>query len=140
MAWTPSRIGAYTFTLLALASLNACGSERREVRRVPSPDGRVDAVLVRINSGATTSIGWNLFVVPAGEKPPTREALFIAERIGESELSIQWMEPRELEIRLPDARIFHFRNFWSSPEVDAFKYVVRLRLVESPRPAPPRSP
>lgn len=41
---------------------------RDEVSRVVSPSGRIDAVLVEINGGATTSFGYNVFLVTAGGK------------------------------------------------------------------------
>lgn len=38
-----------------------------EVFRVSSPDGKVDAVLFETNGGATTSFGYRVFAVPAGQ-------------------------------------------------------------------------
>lgn len=38
-----------------------------EVTRVSSPSGRIDAVLVERNGGATTSFGYGLYVVPQGK-------------------------------------------------------------------------
>jgi len=40
-----------------------------EVARVPKSDGNVDAVLVETNGGATTSFGYEVFIVPRGQKP-----------------------------------------------------------------------
>lgn len=40
-----------------------------EVARVVSPSGKVDAVLVEINGGATTSFGYEVYVVERGAQP-----------------------------------------------------------------------
>jgi hypothetical protein len=39
---------------------------RDEVQRVASPDGRLDAVLMEVNAGATTSYVYEVHVVPHG--------------------------------------------------------------------------
>jgi len=39
---------------------------RDEVARITSPGGNVDAVLVETNGGATTSFGYEVFLVPEG--------------------------------------------------------------------------
>jgi hypothetical protein len=39
---------------------------RDEVARVVSPSGKVDAVLIETNGGATTSFGYDVFLVPSG--------------------------------------------------------------------------
>lgn len=49
------------------ACLMACGLvSRDEVARVPSPDGRVEAVLIETNGGATTSFGYEVLVTEKG--------------------------------------------------------------------------
>jgi len=40
-----------------------------EVARSTSPDGQVDAVLVEVNGGATTSFGYRIHVLPKGKAP-----------------------------------------------------------------------
>lgn len=43
-------------------------SSRAEVLRLPSPDGRVDAVLFETNGGATTSFGYEVEVTQHGSQ------------------------------------------------------------------------
>jgi hypothetical protein len=45
-----------------------------EVARVTSPSGKVDAVLIERNGGATTSFGHNVYIVPTGRSVPKRDA------------------------------------------------------------------
>lgn len=105
-----------------------------EIGRVKSPDGMVDAVLVRSNGGATTSFGYSVFLVPAGTRFDERAqvfqpdyALFVADH--QVDLELVWKEPKFLEIRHVKARIFQFSNFWHSREVQDFHYTVEVRLV-----------
>ena len=52
---------------LFLAVFIGCGLVSiDEVARVRSPTGRLDAVVVEINGGATTSFAYEVYVVPAG--------------------------------------------------------------------------
>ena len=48
-----------------------------EVSRVTSPDGRMDAILIETNGGATTSFGYYVFVVPPGVKLSKRDDKYI---------------------------------------------------------------
>jgi hypothetical protein len=61
------RLIGIVFVMLALAACFA-GVSRDEVARVTSPDGTVDAVLVEVNGGATTSFGYQVFLVQRGGK------------------------------------------------------------------------
>jgi hypothetical protein len=57
-------------SLVFSAFVVSCGVHQPsfdEVARVSSPSGRVDAVLVEVNGGATTSFGYSVFVVPTGK-------------------------------------------------------------------------
>jgi hypothetical protein len=52
-----------TTLILTCLLLLACAS-RDEVLRVASPDGEVDAVVVEVNGGATTSFGYQVTLQP----------------------------------------------------------------------------
>jgi hypothetical protein len=55
---------------IAIALLAAWGLfTTSEVARVRSPGGRLEAVLIETNGGATTSFGYEVFVVPSGWGP-----------------------------------------------------------------------
>ena len=107
----------------------ACSCTRpigKEVLRAPSPDNRVDAVLMEVNGGATTSYSYNLYIVPSGDNVDGSDyPVLTADHIKGQK--IHWPAPRTLEIQYDQARIFHFENFWDSREVDNFKYEVQIR-------------
>jgi len=52
------------FTMLIFMTFGC--TSRDEVARIKSPDGRVDAVLLETNGGATTSFGYDIFITPSG--------------------------------------------------------------------------
>ena len=103
-----------------------------ETVRIKSPDGKVEALHVGGNCGATTSFSENVFIVPIGDKTPKPKGdyqTFIADHV--DGLNLVWREPKVLEIHYNEARIFKFTNFWQSKKVDDFSYVIEIRLVPS---------
>jgi hypothetical protein len=133
----------YPLALIALALLvnTACGNiagelHYEEIERVKSPDGVVDAIIVRGNGGATTSYNYSVFIVPSGvafdEQSPIfdfsrREDLFGTNK---RDFQLVWREPRLLEIRYRSIPLIsHYRNFWQSLDVQNNQYVVDVRLI-----------
>ena len=81
---------------------------RDEVARVTSPSGAVDAVLVETNGGATTSFGYEVFVVEAGSSFDAEDsiaALYAAVRNGSAYgANLRWRAPDVLSIEYLTAR------------------------------------
>jgi len=79
---------------------------RDEVARVTSPDGRVEAVLIETNGGATTSFGYEVHVVEKGQ--PTRERVAFLYRAGRNEnaygVNLKWVDDNQVAIEYWDAR------------------------------------
>ena len=127
------------FLLVLLCSMSACFSlfgdaHFEEIARAKSPDGLVDAVLVRGNAGATTPYTFSAFLVPSGsvfdQTSPSfkiERALFVADH--QEGLELAWRAAKFLEIRYAKARVYRFTNFWQAREVQDFTYVVELRLI-----------
>jgi hypothetical protein len=125
--------------MVLLCSTSACFSlfgdpHFEEIARAKSPDGVVDAVLVRGNRGATTPYTFSAFLVPSGtafdQKSPwfeAQRALFTTDH--QEGLELSWRVAKFLEIRYAKGRIYRFTNFWQAREVQDFTYVVELRLV-----------
>lgn len=116
--------------------------EYEERLRLPSPDNRVDAVLMLGNAGAMSSFSYDLYVVPAGRKISEKDitankyqAVFSAQKM--SGEKIQWLMNKVLEIKYTKARIFLFCNYvW--PISDDTHYEVEIR--ETPLMDPPSLP
>jgi len=111
---------------LGLSLLWGCSAEQQEIKRVRSPDQRVDAVLIQTNAGATTGFVYEIFLVPTGATPKEGHEQFRADQV--VNLELRWQQPKSLEIVYDQARIFHYSNFWNSKDVENFRYVVEVSL------------
>jgi hypothetical protein len=99
--------------ILLVASVVGCdtgGWSWDEVARVRSPDGSRDAVLVERNGGATTSFGYEVFVVPhdagvAEGTPGTVASLYAATRNGQAYgAKLRWLAGDSLAVEYLRAR------------------------------------
>jgi hypothetical protein len=109
---------------------------RKEIARVTSPDGAVDAVMIRTNCGAPCSFGYEVYILGKGKRPPSdpQRALFSADDVLAGEIS--WTQPHLLSIGYTRAKIYSFRNIsYPFGEFGAkeknWKYEVELRLAPS---------
>lgn len=95
-----------------------CGVvSRDEVARIPSPDRRLEAVLIEVNGGATTSFGYEVRVLATGDRRGTRVAwLYGAVRseqayganlrwTSEVQLSVEYLRAQEAALDAQRLRI-----------------------------------
>lgn len=102
---------------------DVCNS--REILRLSSPDNLVDAVLVESDCGATTSLSYKVYLVPAQKSIKGCTPIFISDKV--ESLEIKWTNIKNLSIKYSRARIFSFRNFWNSKDVKNFRYTVWIQ-------------
>ena len=81
-----------------------------EIARVASPDGVIDAVVIRENCGVPCPFGYSVFLVPKGRNAPNDfgEAVFRADSMVDEKLT--WKPDHILEIAYSKAEIYAFRN------------------------------
>jgi len=84
-----------------------------EVKRVASPDGRFEAVILTGDAGATTSTVTVLRIVRAGVKigsgrPLDSEVVLWASHV--KNLDVLWKQPKLVDIHFDEARIDIFKN------------------------------
>lgn len=125
----------YPLTLHVLRRLPAPKTDRKELMRAASPDGRFDGVLVADYwGGAMGGIDWFVYIVKRGRPAPAdpNNAVFFAESMrGER---IRWKQAHLLEIGYDRAQIARFRNLWALNEIENVgaygqnDYYVELRL------------
>jgi hypothetical protein len=121
----PPRI-RFAAMVAIIPGLSSCAN--RDIVRVrrPSPDGKVEALLVERETGATVATPMLLYIVKAGDTAPTGEPVLLGDNF--EDLSIKWVEAKLLSVTYRKGRIFKFTNFWESSAVDNWSYVVEIRL------------
>ena len=78
-----------------------------EVARVISPNGVFDAVLFETNGGATTSFGYEVYVVEHGAKPTGSPAVFLYGAIRNQSAygsNLKWESPKLLVVEFLSAK------------------------------------
>jgi len=102
MRWRPA-------VALALLLASVCGCGRyEEIARFPSPDDRIDAVVVEVDAGAGNPFVYRLYVVSRGAA--WRKG---GERVSYSDpvrFRVAWADARHLELCYDDA------HFYPAPE------------------------
>jgi hypothetical protein len=119
--------GFYMYQWVTLTYLTTSSIHPREIMRIPSPDAKVDAVVVKVEGGlSTTRDPYNLYLVPPGAK--VDETLASLNALDMEGLKVFWQEPKFLFIEYRQGYISQFTNLWSSKDVEKGRYVVELRL------------
>jgi hypothetical protein len=95
------------WSLLVLVMGASCFS-RHEVARVKAPSGGIEAVLVEINGGATTSFGYSVHIVGSGRRASAWNRVASLYGAGRSEVAyganLVWRGPTLLAVEFMDAK------------------------------------
>jgi hypothetical protein len=100
----------------------------RELKRVTSPDGVIDAILAEVITDSLSANAYAVYLAPAGTKLDLQSDVFerkafYANRI--DGLELVWKEPKFLEVRYERGDIFGFQNYyWLRSD-----YIVEVRIV-----------
>lgn len=94
------------------------GKPHKELKRITSPHGRVDAVLAEIeidSSDSNIPKGYGVYLVPAGKEIDSQSdypdrKVFYANRI--ADLELDWRDAEFLEIGYTRGDIYEFQNNW----------------------------
>jgi hypothetical protein len=118
---------SFRFLSLAILTLTACAHEADEQERILSPGGHVEALVLSAGVPPSGSEAFYVQIVPPGRPAKGRDSdIFRADHI--RGIQVRWTAVNELEISYEKARIFRYRNFWMSRDVDNFNYVVEIML------------
>ena len=100
------------FVILGLLALAACGEgEVVEVARYPSPVGGIEAVVGRMKAGDTEP--FLVVMTKPGENPGKGARLLLADNTAAP--VVEWHDAEHLTIRCGNARVWSYRNFWTTP-------------------------
>jgi len=140
------RIAIAIFAALIICFSEGCGlsgtytvPKADEETRVTSPNGELDAVLVREDGGgAAGGWEWYVYIVAKGNPVvrPRSHSIFNAGTLTDEK--IIWTSQHLLEIHYDIAEINQFTNIWGSSEIQNGRegrneYFVEIRLAPSPR-------
>jgi hypothetical protein len=128
-----------TYAFLACSFLSCGAAPMKVIERLPSPDGMVDAVLVKRPTAAIAADVYELYIVPHKGNPDKRDLILRGDLFSGTRLA--WEQSRLLELYYTQAYIIGFKNYWQSPDVDSLEYVVEIRLMPTGKTAiPPEQP
>jgi hypothetical protein len=99
--------------------------ESKELQRVTSPDGRVDAVLVVRLEPTVSPNGYEVYIVPHNQKPEQRYLVLGGEKFENARVA--WRRARFLEIYYTQGCINVYHNSWQTR--DDLSYYVEIRLM-----------
>lgn len=128
------RVKVHLTVFLAIACLIlGCESVAdRQIERLRSPDGKVDAVLVERNGGATTSMAYIIYIVPKGHSVSDKTRIALMDHVHNDRQKdlpgLSWDGDRQLVISFDKAQLLAFTNSMSWRGLDNFGYVVEVRL------------
>jgi hypothetical protein len=103
----------------------------KELKRITSPDGRVDAILAKVeidSSNSNIPSSYAIYLVPADKGLDLQslypnQKVFYATRI--DNLEFVWREPKFLEVKYTNGDIFEFKNNWILEK----DYFVEIRII-----------
>jgi hypothetical protein len=127
---------------MALAMLG-CGSHResasppsdKEIERVRSPDGKVDAVIYLTLTDPLSSDIQSVRLEPVGEKLEWHGIVVRATHTDGKKLGLRWVQDTVLEIVYSRGHIYDFDNQWWTYRIAPNKdeaHFVELRLSREP--------
>lgn len=109
-----------------LAGCGRTSTDGKEIARVTSPDGRVDAIVIEVRTGATVPTPTELYISPKGAKPILDDLVLRGDHF--ENVSVRWESDKLLELSYSAARIYRFSNFWRSRSIDDSAYLVEIKL------------
>ena len=103
-------------------------SDLIEVGRIPSPDNRVDAIVVE-NRGYDVKEGFMVYIEPIGQQISNHEAFTLnADKV--HGLSLRWTKPTLLEIHYRKMRTFGYYNIWTDEGFRPFMRTIEIKLIK----------
>jgi hypothetical protein len=109
-----------------------------EEARLTSPNGALDAVLIREDGGdALSGFEWHAFIVAKGSAVDVHKSHEVFRAGALTDGKFVWNQPHLLEIHYDAAEIDQFRNLWGLYEIQNVgsqgerNYLVEIRLMPS---------
>ena len=146
LKWALWTVGTVMVLFIAMAALlswfffsDLVGEQSKdEVARVVSPNGVFDAVLFETNGGATTSFGYEIYVVEHGAKPTGSPAMFLYGAIRNQSAygtNLKWESTKLLDVEFLSAKSKEISRSSVSIAGQSVDLAVREGIVDPSAPA-----
>jgi hypothetical protein len=109
-----------------------------EVARIISPSGNVEAVLFETNAGATTSFGYEVFVVERGTKPSGSPAVSLYGAVRNPHaygVNVKWLSPSSLAIEYLSAKSVTVNMQTQSIGMQTIEFALRDGVTDNAAPS-----
>ncbi len=108
-----------------------------EVARVVSPSGNIDAVLFETNGGATTSFGYEVYVVERGAKPSGSPAVLLYGAVRNQHAygaNLRWPSPDSLAVEYLSAKSAKVKMDTQPVGTQAIHFALREGVTDNAAP------
>jgi hypothetical protein len=108
-----------------------------EVARVVSPSGNIDAVLFETNGGATTSFGYEVYVVKRGSQPLGSPAVLLYGAVRNQHAygaNLRWPSPDSLAVEYLSAKSAKVKMHTQSVGTQSIHFVLREGVTDNAAP------
>jgi hypothetical protein len=108
-----------------------------EVARVESPSGKVEAVLIETNGGATTSFGYEVYVVEYGAKPSGSPAVSLYGAVRNQHAygaNLVWSSSDSLAVEYLSAKSAKLNTRTQSVETQTIHFALREGVSDNSAP------
>lgn len=124
--WRVSTISLVFWSIAGCTDQELCSNTI--ANKILSPNNSIEAIMVTRNCGATTTQSYTVYLTTTGYQPQDSDIVFKSDKT--SQLRIKWTKENELLIQYREARIFQFKNFWSSFNSDTHHQIVSIKEKE----------
>jgi hypothetical protein len=108
-----------------------------EVARVVSPTGKVDAVLFETNGGATTSFGYEIYVVERGAQPAGSPAIWLYGAVRNEHAygaNLKWASPDSVAVEFLNAKSVKIKQQTQTIGTQTIRFAVHDGVTDNAAP------
>lgn len=109
-----------------------------EVARVVSPSGNIEAVLLETNGGATTSFGYEVYVVERGAQPAGSPAVSLYGAIRNQNaygVNLKWPSPDSLAVEYLSAKSAQVNTQTQTVGTQTIRFALREGVIDNTAPS-----
>jgi hypothetical protein len=108
-----------------------------EVSRVVSPNGKVDAVMCETNGGATTSFGYDIYVVEHGKQPFGTAAISLYGAVRSKSAygaNLEWISPDSVAVEYLASKSLNIKKPTQIVGNQTIHFVIQKGIIDNNAP------